>query len=38
MAEARKKFINKVDDVVDDALKGLVAVDQRIQFHPVKAC
>lgn len=36
MAGVRKKFINKADDVVEDALKGLVIIDQRVQFHPVR--
>lgn len=35
MAEVRKKFINKPEEVVEDALRGLVSIDQRIQFHPV---
>lgn len=35
MSDTRKKFINKEDEVVEDALKGLVSTDQRVQFHPV---
>ncbi|KAI6190487.1 Bifunctional ATP-dependent dihydroxyacetone kinase/FAD-AMP lyase [Aphelenchoides bicaudatus] len=34
MSDVCKKFINNADEVVDDALKGLLIGDQQIQFHP----
>uniref|UniRef100_A0A915E1I5 Triokinase/FMN cyclase n=1 Tax=Ditylenchus dipsaci TaxID=166011 RepID=A0A915E1I5_9BILA len=33
-SESRKKFINHPENVVTDALKGLVASDQSVCFHP----
>ncbi|CAI5451964.1 unnamed protein product [Caenorhabditis angaria] len=29
-----KKFVNKIDEVVDDSLNGLVYANKGIQFHP----
>ncbi|KAI6225216.1 Bifunctional ATP-dependent dihydroxyacetone kinase/FAD-AMP lyase [Aphelenchoides fujianensis] len=34
MPETKKKFCNKPENAVDDALRGLVAADDQLQFHP----
>ena len=33
--EVRKKFINALDDLVDDCLRGLVLGDDQLEYHPV---